>query len=286
VSDDASGMAAVMEMARVLSAHEFEKTLVFVAFAGEEQMMIGSTLYAAAAKQRGDEIEAVLNSDIIGTERRGDGRTETHALRVYSAGPADSKSRAVARYVRSAALQYLPGMRVDLVFRQDRFLRGGDHAPFDAEGYGAVRLTTPNENYGHQHNLLDNFANASVPYTARVTRVKAAAAASLALAPAPPYLNEQRAIGRGSSRYDAVVNWSPEGDPERIAGYVVVARSTLAPFWQREYAVPADAREWKLAGVSIDDTILGVKAVGKNGVESLVSTAEPPERQKQTIETY
>ena len=285
VSDDASGTAAVMETARVLSQFEFDNTLVFIAFGAEEQMMVGSTLYAAAARSRNQRIDAVLNSDIIGTEVAGNGRSESHTLRVFSEDPADSASRHLARYFKTIAERYVPSMQVQLVFRADRFSRAGDHMPFEAEGFPAIRLTTPNENYAHQHTLTDNFANASVPYTARVTRMKAAVAASLALAPPPPHLGgSSGAITRGKSRYDAVIRWWSDGDADLIAGYTVVYRQTTSPFWEKEvYA--GDVNEFRLENVSIDDVVFGVKAIGKNGVESPVATAEPRAREKQRFET-
>ena len=172
VVDDASGIAAVMELARVMSQHEFEKSLVFVAFSGEEIGLEGSKVYAGAAKQKGMRIEAVLNNDIIGSDTSGNGRTNSSALRVFAAGPEDSPGRALLRYTKLLAERYVPSMAVEMVFRGDRFNRGGDHTSFQTQGYAAVRLTTASENYENQHSATDTFANASVPYTTRVTRMK------------------------------------------------------------------------------------------------------------------
>jgi hypothetical protein len=282
VSDDGSGVAAVLELARIMSQYEFANTVVFIAFAGEEQGLIGSTLYAQKARKDGVKIDGVLNNDIIGTDVAGDGRRNNRAVNVYSGDPNDSPSRTLARYVKSSAERYFPAMRVNLVFRDDRFGRGGDHTPFDHAGYGAVRLTTATEDYSHQHNPTDTFANASPAYTALVAKVNAAALASLALAPPAPAVAR---IARGKSGYDAVLRWSPPGGASDAAGYVVVMRSTTAPDWEK--AVPAgNVTEYTLPNVSIDDVVFGVKAVNKDGDESLVApwvmVAHPDER----IETY
>jgi Predicted aminopeptidases len=183
VTDDASGTAAVMELARVMSKYQFEKTLVFIAFACEECGLVGSRAYAKKAKQRNMAIEAVLNNDIIGSAVAGNGTSIRNLVRVFSDGPEDSPSRAVARYAKQIGEAYVPSLKVDLILRPDRFARGGDHTPFHAEGFGAVRFTTPNENFANQHSATDTFANTSVPFTRRVAQVNAAAAASLALAP-------------------------------------------------------------------------------------------------------
>jgi hypothetical protein len=283
VSDDASGVAAVMELARTLSRHEFEKTLVFVAFAGEEQGLIGSTLYANRAKQAGETIEAMFNNDIIGNDRAGNGFSAPNTVRLFSGDPMDSPSRSLARYVHAAAARYVPSMKVDLVFREDRFARGGDHLPFHSEGYAAVRFTTAAEALERQHTPDDTFEAASPAYTARVAKVNAAAMASLGLAPAPPDVTRTVAspnaarpadpgpnLARGTSRYDAVLKWHAEKTEANRTGFAVVIRSTRAPMWEREvYA--GDTREFTIKDLSIDDAVLGVKAVGPNGLESLVS---------------
>ena len=281
VSDDGSGTAVTMELARVMSQHEFDKTLVFAAFAGEEVGLIGSRLHADAAKAKKRNIEAVFNNDIVGNDVAGNGARDNSTVRVFSGDPADSLSRQVARYVKDMSDRYYPAMRVEPVFRADRFGRAGDHTAFADAGFGAVRFTTPSENYANQHTATDTFANASAPYTTRVAKVNAAAAASLALAPRPPVVNttvESGArkgqlatlLGRGKSRYDAQLKWKypePEAD---LAGFAVVVRSTLAPFWEREvYA--GNVLEYTMPDVSIDNLVFGVKAIDRDGNESLVS---------------
>jgi hypothetical protein len=285
VSDDASGVAAAIELARVLSQHEFEKTLVFVAFAGEEIGLAGATLHAQKATAEKQVIEAVLNSDIIGTEVSGDGRRINRAVRVFSADPPDSPSRQLARYIKEIGERYYPRMETSLVFRHDRIGRGGDHTAFALEGFPAVRFTSAVENYAHQHSATDTLANASPDYVAHVTRIKAAVAASLALAPPPPITSVQRTrfgetattanLSRGKSGYDALLNWKEAAPVPDLAGYAVVLRSTLAPYWEKEIFA-GKATQLLIPGVDIDNHIFGVKAIDTDGNESMVSAYVPP----------
>ena len=285
VTDDGSGTAAVMELARVMSGYRFDNTIVFIAFAAEEVGLSGSQAYAAMAKRKGMEIEAVLNNDIIGSDVSGNGRSDTNILRVFAAGPEDSPSRELGRYMKETAERYVPSMQVRMVFRRDRFMRGGDHTPFVNQGYAAVRLTTASENYANQHTATDTFANTSVPYTKRVVRMNAAVLASLAMAPAPPALNWTWASGpnkgghvpllsRGKSGYDAALYWLPNGEAN-LAGYAIVTRATTSPQWERETWV-GDVTSYTMPNVSIDDIAIGVKAVDKDGNQSIVSPYREP----------
>ena len=280
ISDDGSGTATALELARVLSRHQFRKTLVFIAFSSEEGSHAGSKAYAAYARQKGMQIEAVLNNDIVGNDVAGNGRTANNVLRGFAAGPEDSGDRAALRYIKETAERYVPAMRLEMVFHLDRFARGGDHMSFVDAGFPAVRLTTAAENYAHQHSATDNFANASAPYTTRVARMNAAVAASLALAPAAPRVNWTFATGRrkgqripmltrGASGYDAVLRWERSGAAD-VAGYAVVIRSTTSPAWEREIWV-GDAASYTLRDFSIDNVVLGVKAVDRAGNQSLVA---------------
>jgi Zn-dependent M28 family amino/carboxypeptidase len=270
-----------MELARIMSQYEFDKTLVFITFSGEEEGLLGSTLYAAKAKANDHKIEAVLNNDIIGSDVSGSGRTENRRLSVFSTDPIDSPARTLARYVREIGERYVPSMRVDAVFREDRVGRGGDHTPFALEGFAAVRLSSPQEDYSHQHTAMDLFQFTSVPYITRVTSLNGAVAASLALAPAPPVVTEpivrdgqktnSLLLTRGDSRYDARLRWKPsEPAPADLLGYAVVMRATTAPFWEREIFV-GNVTEYLMHDVSIDEYVIGVKAIDKDGNESLVS---------------
>ena len=201
-------------------------------------------------------------------------------LRVFAGDAEDSPARELGRYVKQIAERFVPSMQVQMIFRKDRFLRGGDHTPFTNEGYAAVRLTTPNENYENQHSTTDTFANTSVPYTTRVIRMNAAVLASLALAPAPPELNWTYSSGpnkggrvplltRGKSGYDAVLHWLPNKEQD-LAGYAVTMRSTTSPVWERETWV-GNVTSYTMTDVSIDDVVIGVRAVDRDGNQSIVS---------------
>ena len=295
VTDDASGVSCVMELARIMSQYEFEKTLVFIAFAGEEEGLLGSTLYSAKAKAEGQKIEAVLNNDIIGSEVSGSGRTENRRVNVFSDDPLDSPSRTIARYVHEIAERYVPSMRIGLIFRSDRVARGGDHTPFNLEGFGAVRISSPEEDYSHQHTSSDTFEHTSPSYITRVTQVNGAVAAALAWAPRSPVVTEQVErngvkttnvlVTRGDSRYDAKLRWKQENPEADLAGFVIVSRLTTSPFWEQEFFLK-DRTEYILPDVSIDEYVFGIKAVDKEGNESLVSPYVPAGRTKKVIDVY
>jgi hypothetical protein len=310
-----------------MSQYQFDKSIVFIAFAAEEIGLNGSKNFADEAKEKKMVIEAMLNNDIIGTDVAGNGSTANGRVRVFSESPEDSPSRALARYAKEIGERYMPSMTVDMIFRRDRFSRGGDHTSFVRDGFAAVRFTTPTENYANQHTATDTFANASVPYTARVAKINAAVLASLALAPKPPVVStpmgagrggrggqgqgqggqgaaagatdaagaaagaggragatgtpeEQAArraaaanrpgLARGKSGYDAALRWAnPNPEPD-LAGYAVVIRDTTSPVWQREIYV-GNVTEYTIPDLSIDDVVIGIKAIDKDGNQSLVS---------------
>lgn len=292
VTDDGSGTAAVLELARVLSQSQFRKSIVFVAFASEEYGLQGSSLYAEAAAARHETIEGLFNNDIIGSDVKGDGKSGNGYVNVYSAGPEDSESRALARYTKDTNALYQPGFHVNLVFRHDRFGRGGDHSPFAAAGFPAIRLTTPMENFSHQHTATDTFANTAPAYTALVTKVNAAAIARLASAPKTPDIRTPSAeggrsfatpLGRGTG-YDAVLSWHNDSPEPDLAGYIVVMRDTTAPEWQSETFV-GKTTTFTLPGVNVDEIVLGVKAVDIEGNESPVAAFVTPPYRTQKIET-
>jgi hypothetical protein len=274
VSDNASGTALTLELARIMSQFEFDKTIVFIAFAGEEQGLLGARGYAEAAAKAKDKLEAFINVDTIGNDTTGNGIQAGRRVNVYSPDPADSGSRQLARYMKETAERYQPEFTISPVFRHDRFGRGGDHTPFNAAGFTAVRVTTPTEQLENQHNAKDTSDRIAIPYVAMVTRSVGAALGSLALAPKPPVV---RPLGRGASRYDAVMRWRNEDLEADLAGYAIVLRSTLAPFWEREIYI-GRTEEYTLKNISIDEVVLGVKAVDSEGVESLVTawTLPPP----------
>ncbi len=291
VNDDGSGTAAVLELARVMSQYEWNNTVVFIAFDAEEYGLVGSRAYAERARKEKQQIEAVLNNDIIGSEATSSGRISNRVLSLFSNDPADSPSRQLARYVREIGERYVPGMQVNAIFRADRFGRGGDHSSFDAAGYAAVRFTTPEEDYAKQHKATDTFANASPDYATRVTRVNGAVLASLALAPAAPVVTRVSTTGinkgritpnlsRGAAGHDAQLRWSlpkEKAGPD-FAGFVIVFRATTAPFWEKELYV-GNVTEYTLKDFPIDDCIIGVKAIDRQGNESLVSAYVASQRQ-------
>ena len=199
--DDASGTAVVLELARVMSQYHFRKTIVFVAFAGEELGYVGSTRYASRAKANHEQIEAVFNNDIVGSDVTGEASTGTgialndiggadddtggsgetgNRLRVYSPEPADSPSRRLAHYIKDAAQRYVPTLQIELILRSDRYTRGGDQIPFQQNGFTAVRLTSASENLISQHTTADTPDRVSPTFTANVARVNGAAIAGLA----------------------------------------------------------------------------------------------------------
>lgn len=305
VTDDGSGTACVMECARVMSQYEFDATLVFVAFAGEEQGLVGARAMAKRLKEKSQTIQAVLNNDIIGSEVSGNGVIDNRRVLVFSEEPNDSASRQIARFAKRIGERYFPELSVDLIFRYDRFGRGGDHTAFNQEGFAGVRVTTPNENFANQHTPTDTFANTSPSYTAKVVKMNAAVAAAMALAPRAPIVTRPaaaatatvapatqpaptqpasseveepptprpQAIGPGLSRgggYDAVLRWDQPNPEPDLAGFVVVIRSTMAPDWEREIWV-GNVKEFTLKNTSIDQLVFGVKSVDKEGHESPVS---------------
>ncbi|HEV7842820.1 MAG TPA: M20/M25/M40 family metallo-hydrolase, partial [Pyrinomonadaceae bacterium] len=168
-NDDASGTAAVLEMARVMSKYNFDATIIFMTVAGEEQGLLGSTYFAEQAKKNNLNIEAMLDNDIVGNTLGGNGVRDRRTVRVFSegvptnetpqeanvrrgvGGENDSASRQLARFIKETGERYVPNMRVMMVYRRDRYLRGGDHIPFLERGFAAVRFTEPNEEYKHQH---------------------------------------------------------------------------------------------------------------------------------------
>jgi Peptidase family M28 len=299
-SDDASGTAVVMEMARVMSKYQFDATLVFMAVAGEEQGLLGAAHWAEEAKKKNLNIAAMFTNDIVGNTIGGNGVKDNARVRVFSegvpsteteaearirqanGGENDSPSRQLARYIKEAAGAYLNNFKVTLVFRRDRFGRGGDHNAFLQRGYPAVRFTEPNEDFTRQHQRVreeggikygDVIEMVDFPYIAQVTRVNAAAMASMALAPAAP-----SGVSFKSSRqeYNTTLTWKANAEPD-VAGYRIVWRETYQPFWQRSVDVGA-VTEFVMKGLSKDDYFFAVQAVDKDGVASVPSFPKSPPR--------
>ncbi|HEY8615682.1 M28 family peptidase [Phenylobacterium sp.] len=296
-NDDASGVAAVLEAARVLSKHRFAATIVYAALSGEEQGLHGGKILADYAAQQGWRVVANLNNDIVGnTEGVGGVRDNTHVRvfsegtraietpeeanrRRYNGGEVDSPSRQVARYLDGLADRYLTNFDVVMVYRTDRFGRGGDQVRMLEAGYPAVRVTEATENYNRQHQDLrtekeirygDTLDGVDFPYLAQVTRLNILGLAALAAAPAPPTGVDIS----GAVTADTTVKWTPAPD---AAAYRVWWRGTTDPTWRYSRVVPPTG-EAKLTGVNIDDWFFGVSAVGRDGHESPVVFPGAPGR--------
>ncbi|MBW8813460.1 MAG: M20/M25/M40 family metallo-hydrolase [Caulobacterales bacterium] len=288
-NDDGSGTAAVIEAARALCKHQFRATVVFAALAGEEEGLLGGKVLADYAVQKGWRVEADLNNDIVGnTEGIGGVRDNTHVRvfsegtrttetpaqadkRRYNGGEVDSPSRNLARYMDRLADQYLTNLDVVMVYRTDRFARGGDQVEMLKAGFPAVRVTEATENYTRQHQdvrVENGVRYGDVPegvdfaYLAQVTRLNAVTLAALASAPAPPTGVEIS----GAVSPDTTVKWAPAPD---AAQYRVWWRSTTEPQWRFSRLVGVSGQA-KLAGVNIDDWFFGVSALGADGFESPV----------------
>jgi Peptidase family M28 len=284
-NDDGSGTVLTMELARVFaeSGLEFDATLVFICWAGEEQGLIGSAAHAQRIAAEKVPVEAMISNDIVGNSRGGTGVVDAGSVRVYAVGPEDSPARALARYIVAAGATYVPSHRVRPMAREDRFGRGSDQASFTQQGYPAVVFREANENFDRQHSARDTLDGVDFAYLAQNARVNAAGVASLALAPpAPIVVNERGAarIGRDPSGYDAALRWT--ASPGAV-GYRVYWRDTWRFDWQHTRTV-GNVTEVVLPGVSIDDWVFGVAAIGPGGHESLASAYVSPVRPGRRIE--
>ena len=296
-NDDASGTAAILEMARVMAKYKFDATIIFMAVAGEEQGLLGSTYAAEQAKQKGVDVEAMFTNDIIGSSLGGNGIRDAHTVRVFSegvpssekpeeatvrrgvGGENDSAPRQLARFIKETGERYVSAMRVMMVYRRDRYLRGGDHIPFLERGFPAVRFTEPNEDYRHQHQnvrIEKGVQYGDLPqfddfnYIANVARVNAASLATLALAPARP-----KNVGLLTTRLtnDTDLKWDANNEPD-LAGYEIVWRDTTSPVWTNARAV-GNLTSFTMKGMSKDNYFFGVRAVDKQGNRSPVSFPHP-----------
>lgn len=275
-NDNGSGTALTMELARVLSESglEFDATLVFALWAGEEQGLIGAHAHAARiAADKTTVVEADFNNDIVGNSKGGNGVVDAETVRVYSEGPEDSMSRALARYVQRRAAIYVPSHRIRLMARHDRFARGSDHSAFNQRGFPAIVFREANENFGMQHAASDTIDGVDFAYLAQNTRVNVASVSSLALAPPAPRVAANM-IGRQPSGYDANLRWN--ASPGAVS-YRIYWRDTWTNDWQHSQTV-GNVTEFVLPNVIIDDFVFGVAAIGANGQESLVSAYVSPLR--------
>lgn len=287
-NDDGSGTAAVIEAARVLSKHRFPATIVYAVLSGEEQGLYGGQILAETAIARGWTVEALLNNDIVGNSTGSSGAKDDRTVRVfsegtratetpeqanrrrYNGGEVDSPARNLARFV--AARGKDAGLNVEMIYRTDRYGRGGDQVQMLEAGFPAVRITERQENYDRQHQNVrvengraygDTIGGVDFGYLARVTKLNVATIAALARAPGVP----TGLTIAGAVTPDTTLKWQAV---RGAAGYKAWWRKTTSPTWQFSRALPAGSTEIVLKGIDIDSWFFGVSAVGVDGAESPV----------------
>lgn len=295
-NDDGSGVALVLELARILSQTEFPATLVFVAFTGEEQGLKGANYLADKAKEMSWKIEAVLNNDIVGNSTSSETNISNNTvMRVFSEtiplaedergatirrsinSDNDSPSRQLARYIKEVGERYVDQMEVKLIYRNDRFLRGGDQTPFMKNGFTAVRMSEMNENFLHQHENVrveNGIQYGDLPefmdfeYLRKVAAVNLATAASLAHAPSMP--QEVKIDVRGLSNSTSLIWKAPHHG--KVKGYYVLMRETSSSMWEKKFYT--EETSLKLP-YSKDNYFFAVQAVSEQGMESLPVIPSP-----------
>ncbi|HKG58524.1 MAG TPA: M28 family metallopeptidase [Pyrinomonadaceae bacterium] len=299
-NDDASGTAAVLEMARVMAKYEFDATIVFMAVAGEEQGLLGSTHFAEQAKQKNWNVDAMFTNDIVGNSLGGNGVRDRGHVRVFSEGvlsnetPAeattrrsvggenDSASRQLARFIKETGDAFVPQFKVTMIYRRDRYGRGGDHIPFLERGYPAVRFTEVNEEFRHQHQNvrvengvqfgdLPEFVDFA--YVANVARVNAASLAALGWAPSRP---KGVTIVAQRLSNDTELRWDANREPD-LAGYEIVWRETTDAVWTNSKPV-GNVTSFTMKGMSKDNYFFGVRSIDKDGNKSPVTYPRPQTR--------
>lgn len=296
-NDDASGTAAVIELARVMSKRKFDATVIFMTVPGEEQGLLGAAYFAEQAKQKNWNIEGMFTNDIIGGVTSYKNSPDRKKVRVFSegvpsdetpeqartrisvGGENDSSSRQLARFIKEQSDRYLKDFSVWMIYRRDRYLRGGDHIPFLERGFTAVRITESNEDYTHQHQNIrtengvfygDTIEFVDFDYVANVTKVNLISLASLALAPAKP-----KNVGIVTTRLtnDTDLKWDANTDAD-LAGYEVVWRDTTASVWTSSRFV-GNVLTFTAKEMSKDNYFFGVRAVDKDGNKSPVVYPRP-----------
>lgn len=288
-NDNASGMAGVLEAARVLSRYRFPGSIVFAGLSGEEQGLFGGQIMARQAVAQGWHIEGVLNNDMIGNIEGINGVIDNSTARVFSeatrptetekqartrrftGGEVDSPSRNLARYVDKIADDYIDNLDVMMIYRLDRFGRGGHHRPFNEQGFAGVRIMETNEHYDRQHQDLrtesgrvfgDTIAGVNFEYAAKLTALNAVALASMAMAPAPP----SQVTIEGMVSPNTTLKWAKVAG---AAGYKIYWRLTTSPQWTWGREV-GDVSEHMLKNIVIDNYIFGVASINADGIESPV----------------
>ncbi|MDG1755753.1 MAG: M28 family metallopeptidase [Rhodothermales bacterium] len=291
-NDNASGMAGTLEAARLLSQYSFPNSIVYAGLSGEEQGLWGGAYMASIAQDEDWNVVGVLNNDMIGNIEGVDGVIDNSSFRVFSeptpitetdqargrrrfeGGEVDGVSRQLARYVDRMTDIYFTNLDAKLIYRLDRFGRGGHHRPFNDAGFPGIRIMETHENYVRQHQNIreengvkygDVIEGVNFDYAARLTAVNAVALAGLAWAPPSP---DQVRIG-GAVRPSTTLQWDAVEDPE-LAGYKIHWRETTAPQWTHSRFVDSSTTQFTLKGMVIDNFLFGVSAIGRDGNESVV----------------
>ena len=294
-NDNATGMAGAMEAARVLSKYQFENSIIYVGLSGEEQGLFGGQGLARYAKENNWEIIGILNNDMIGNIKGVDGVIDNRTFRIFSepittaitdaeqlkraararrfyGGEVDGISRQLARYVYKTTKTYMPEMNPVMVYRLDRFGRGGHHRPFNDQGFAGIRIMEAHENYTQQHQDIrtengiaygDTFEHVNFPYCKKLTAVNAINLASIASAPPAP---KDVSIG-GIVEASVKLKWSKV---DGAKGYKIYWRDTTSPTWDNSQYIE-DVTAFTLNGIVIDNFLFGVASVGENGHESPVT---------------
>lgn len=303
-NDNASGMAGTLEAARVLSKYQFPNTIVYTGLSGEEQGLFGGQYLAKLAKEETWDIIGILNNDMIGNIEGIDGVIDNTTFRVFSeptpveeeerdrlwrrfyGGEVDGPSRQLARYIHRLTDTYCTNLKAIMIYRLDRFGRGGHHKPFNDQGFPGVRIMETHENYNRQHQDIreengikygDLIEGVNFEYAAKLTAVNAITLASLAWAPPAP---KNVMIG-GAVRPSTRLKWDDVNDPN-LVGYKIYWRDTTAPQWQNARFVEKSLSDFTLENIIIDNFLFGVASVGKDGNESMVvyPTTLIPRRRK------
>lgn len=290
-NDNATGMAGTIEAARVLSKYKFPVSIIYVGLSGEEQGLYGGKIMAKYAKENAWDIMGILNNDMIGNIRGIDGVIDNSTFRVFSeaismntteaekssmrfyGGEVDGPSRQLARYIDKLTDEYMTNLDAIMVYRLDRFGRGGHHRPFNDEGFTGVRIMEIHENYNRQHQDIrveneihfgDVIEGVNFEYAAKLTAVNCLTLASLAAAPLEP----KNVMIAGAVQPSTRLKWDNVED-ENVIGYKIYWRDTTSPVWQKSRFVGKVA-DYTLENIVIDNYLFGVASIGKNGAESLI----------------
>ena len=290
-NDNASGMAGVIEAARVLSKYEFNNSIIYVGLSGEEQGLYGGAGLANYAKKNNWEIIGILNNDMIGNIEGVDGVIDNLSFRIFSeptpanesdvsikrrrfyGGEVDGNSRQLARYIHKTVSKYMPEMNPMMIYRLDRFGRGGHHRPFNDLGYAGVRIMEAHENYNRQHQDIrtensieygDVISGVNFKYAKKLTAVNAINLASLGWSPKEP---KNVKIG-GAVKPSTKFKWEKPKN-SKILGYKIYWRKTTSAFWENSRFV-GDTNEFTLKGIVIDNYLFGISSVGNNYQESII----------------